>query len=156
MKVKAHTLGAMAMRGANTEKVSRATPATTLRLPRSAHTARGTAHRSWATEATKVTAPRAASWMWNECSRLVPMMAMPFWKLLGTSAAAVSRTRGAKPWLRRIPTRGGGLPSPVPGITPMSATTSGSWLLATTSSSSSSGTAKSNSTWSDMRTSHYP
>jgi hypothetical protein len=82
--VKAHTLGARAISGANTEKTSRATPATTLRLPRSAHRARGTAHSSWATEATKVTAPRAASWMWNECSRLVPMMEMPLPKLPGT------------------------------------------------------------------------
>ena len=47
--------------------------------------------------------------------------AIPFWKLPGTSAAAVSNTSGVNPWLRRIPTNAGGLPSPVPGITPMSA-----------------------------------
>ncbi len=42
----------------------RATAATTLRLPRSAQRARGTAHSSWATAATKTSAPSAASWMW--------------------------------------------------------------------------------------------
>ena len=78
-----------------TEKTSRATAATTLRLPRSAHSASGTAHSSWATAATKVTAPRAASWMWKECSRLLPMSEMPLPKVSGTMAAAVSSTSGA-------------------------------------------------------------
>ena len=40
---------------------------------------------------------------------------------------------------------GGGLPSPVPGMTARSATTSGSLTCATASCSRSSGTAKSNS-----------
>ena len=93
--MKTHTLGDRAISGVNTEKMISATPATTLRLPRSAHRARGTAHNSWATDPTKVTAPRAASWMWKECSRLVPMSAMPFPTVPGTSAARVSSTRGA-------------------------------------------------------------
>ena len=78
----------------NTEKISSATPATTLRLPRSAHRARGTAHNSWATEPTKVTAPRAASWMWKECSRLVPMRAIPLPTVPGTRAASGQQHQG--------------------------------------------------------------
>ena len=44
------------------QKISRATPATTLRLPRSAHRASGTAHSSCATWATKATAPERRRW----------------------------------------------------------------------------------------------
>ncbi len=84
------------------------------------------------------------------------MMAMPLPKLPGTMAAAVSSTRGAKPLFRRIPISGGGLPSPVPGITSRAAMSPGFPLLATTSFSSSSGTAKSNSGASSMGCSHYP
>ena len=76
-------------------KISRATAATTLRLPRSAHSASGTAHRSWDTWAMKATAPSDALDMWNDVSRLCPMRAMPLPKVPGTSAAAVSRTSGA-------------------------------------------------------------
>ena len=86
------------MRLPNTAKKSRATAATTLRLPRSASTARGTAHSSWATWATKATAARAVLWMWNECSRFLPMMAMPLLKVPGTMAAPVSRISGAHPY----------------------------------------------------------
>ncbi len=93
--MKAHTLGARPISGVNTEKMSSATPATTLRLPRSAHRARGTAHSNWATAPTKVTAPSAASWMWKECSRLVPMREMPLPTVPGTRAAMVRSTRGA-------------------------------------------------------------
>ncbi len=154
--MKAHTLGARAIRGAKTAKISRATPATTLRLPRSAHRARGTAHSSWATAATKVTAPRAASWMWKVCSRLVPMREMPLPKLPGTRAAAVSRIRGAKPLTRRMPMRGGGLAFAGAGHDVEGGDHLGVLLLATTSCSNSSGTAKSNSTGSAMEVTHYP
>ncbi len=48
------------MKAPNPAKISSATAATTLRLPRSAHTASGTAHRSWDTWAMKATAPSDA------------------------------------------------------------------------------------------------
>ncbi len=93
----AQTFGASAISGAKIENTNSATAATTFRLPRSAQSARGTAQRSWATCATKATAPSAASWMWNECSRLVPIRMIPLPKLPGTRAAIVSSTRGAVP-----------------------------------------------------------
>ena len=43
----------------------------------------------------KATAPSEALDMWNEVSRFLPMRAMPFPKVPGTSAAAVRRTSGA-------------------------------------------------------------
>ena len=46
--------------------MSSATAATTLRLPRSAHTASGTAHSSCDTWAMNATAPSDALDMWNE------------------------------------------------------------------------------------------
>ena len=79
----------------NTAKINRATPATTLRLPRSAHRASGTAQRSWETCATKATAPRAALDMWKDTSRLWPMRLIPFPKVPGINAAAVMSTSGA-------------------------------------------------------------
>ena len=56
-KANHHTLGDNAMRLPKPAKIRRATAATSLRLPRSAHTASGTAHRSWDTWAMKATAP---------------------------------------------------------------------------------------------------
>ena len=94
-KANHQTLGESAIRLPNPAKTSRATPATSLRLPRSAHRASGTAHRSWDTWAMNATAPSAALDMWNEVSRFLPMSAMPLPKVPGTSAAAVSRTSGA-------------------------------------------------------------
>ena len=94
-KANHHTLGEIAIRLPNTAKTSRAMAATFLRLPRSAHTARGTAQRSWDTWAMKATAPNDALDMWNEVSRFLPIRAIPLPKVPGTSAAAVSRTRGA-------------------------------------------------------------
>jgi hypothetical protein len=95
--VNAHTFGASAISGAKTENTKSATPATTFRLPRSAQRASGTAQSSWATCATKATAPRAASWIWNECSRLVPIRMIPLPKLPGIRAAMVRSTNGAVP-----------------------------------------------------------
>ena len=43
----------------------------------------------------KATAPSDALDMWNEVSRFLPMRLMPLPNVPGTSAAAVSRTRGA-------------------------------------------------------------
>ena len=43
----------------------------------------------------KATAPNDALDMWNEVSRFLPIRAIPLPKVPGTSAAAVSRTRGA-------------------------------------------------------------
>ena len=143
-KANHHTLGEMAISAPNPANTSSATAATTLRLPRSAHTARGTAHRSWDTWAMKATAPSDAFDMWNDVSRLRPIRVMPFPNVPGTSAAAVMSTRGAQPDWLRIPTSGGGLPSPVPGITAKSATTLVSLTWATASCRRSSGTAKSN------------
>ncbi len=94
-KANHQTLGDRAIRPPNTAKISRATAATTLRLPRSAQTARGTAQRSWDTWAMKATAPKDALDMWNEVSRFLPMRAIPLPNVPGTSAAAVRRTRGA-------------------------------------------------------------
>ena len=94
-KANHHTLGDQAMRAPNPAKMSRATAATTLRLPRSAHTARGTAQRSCDTWAMKATAPRDALDMWNDVSRFLPMRLIPLPKVPGTRAAAVSSTRGA-------------------------------------------------------------
>ena len=139
------TFGEMAMRLPNPAKIKRDTPATTLRLPRSAHSASGTAHKSCETWAMKATAPSAAFDMWNDVSRSRPTRLMPLPNVPGTSAAAVMRTSGAYPDVRRMPTRGGGFPSPVPGMTARSATTSGSFTLVTASRSKSSGTAKSKS-----------
>ena len=73
-------------------------------------------------------------------STLKPLLTMP-----GTNAAIVMSASGAKPLVRKIPASGGGLPSPVPGISAMSATTSGSRCRLTASFRSSSGTVKSNS-----------
>ncbi len=89
------TLGESAMRAPKPAKISSATAATTLRLPRSAHSARGTAHNSCETCATNATAPSEAFDMWNDVSRFRPMMAMPLPKVPGTIAAAVRRTSGA-------------------------------------------------------------
>src|SRR6516162_10173600 len=141
----AHTLGEIAISAPNPAKMSSATPATSLRLPRSAHTARGTAHKSCDTCAMKATAPSDALDMWNDVWRLCPISVIPLPKVPGTSAAAVIRTSGAYPDDLRMPTSGGGLPSPVPGMTATSATTSGSLTCVTASRKRSSGTAKSNS-----------
>ena len=43
----------------------------------------------------KATAPSDALDMWNEVSRFLPMRLMPLPNVPGTSAAAVSNTRGA-------------------------------------------------------------
>ena len=43
----------------------------------------------------KATAPSEALDMWNEVSRFFPMRLMPLPNVPGTSAAAVSKTRGA-------------------------------------------------------------
>ncbi len=94
-KANAQTLGEIAIRLPKAAKTSRAMAATFLRLPRSAHTASGTAHRSWDTWAMKATAPSEALDMWNEVSRFLPMRAIPLPKVPGTRAAAVRRTRGA-------------------------------------------------------------
>ena len=94
-KANAQTLGEIAIRLPKPAKMSRATAATTLRLPRSAHTASGTAHSSCDTWAMKATAPSDALDMWNDVLRLCPMRLMPLPKVPGTSAAAVRRTRGA-------------------------------------------------------------
>ncbi len=94
-KANHHTLGEIAMRLPKPAKISRATPATSLRLPRSAQSARGTAQRSWETWAMKATAPSEALDMWNEVSRFLPMRAIPLPKVPGTSAAAVRSTSGA-------------------------------------------------------------
>ena len=83
------------MRAPNPAKMRSATAATTLRLPRSAHSARGTAHKSCDTWAMKATAPSDALDMWKEISRFRPIRLMPLPKVPGTSAAAVSRTSGA-------------------------------------------------------------
>ena len=83
------------MAAPNTAKINKATPATTLRLPRSAHSASGTAQSSWETWATKATAPRAALDMWKDTSRLCPMRLMPFPKVPGITAATVISTSGA-------------------------------------------------------------
>src|SRR6516165_1659761 len=107
---KAHTLGEIAMSAPNPAKINRATPATTLRLPRSAHTASGTAHNSWDTCAMKATAPRDAFDMWKDVWRSWPTRVMPLPKVPGTNAAAVMRTSGANPDVRRMPRSGGGFP----------------------------------------------
>ena len=65
-KANHQTLGDSAMRAPKPAKMSRATAATTLRLPRSAHTASGTAHRSCDTCAMNATAPSDALDMWND------------------------------------------------------------------------------------------
>ena len=144
-KANAQTLGEIAIRLPNPAKMSRAMAATTLRLPRSAHTASGTAHSSWDTWAMNATAPSDAFDMWNDVWRLFPISVMPLPKVPGTIAAAVINTRGAYPEVLRMPISGGGLPSPVPGMTSRSATTSGSLTCDTASRSRSSGTANSNS-----------
>ncbi len=133
-----------------TAKKRSAPAATSLRLPRSARMARGTAQSSWATWATNAVAANAVLWMWKECSRFLPMMATPLLNVPGTMAAAVSSTSGAHPLARKASSNGGALPSPVPGTRAMSATASSSECLATASLSSSSGTAKSKraSAWS--------
>src|ERR1700722_5550645 len=92
-KANHQTFGEMAIKAPKTEKISRATAATTLRLPRSAHTASGTAHRSWDTWAMKATAPSDALDMWKAILRLLPMRLMPLPKVPGTRAAAVRSTR---------------------------------------------------------------
>ena len=61
-----HTLWAASMNGTVQEKISRVTAATTLRLPRSAHTATGRPQAIWDTPPTKATAPRPVSLRWNE------------------------------------------------------------------------------------------
>ena len=94
-KANHQTLGEIAIRAPKPAKTSRATPATSLRLPRSAHSASGTAHRSWETWAMKATAPSEAFDMWNDVSRFLPMSEMPLPNVPGTSAAAVMRTSGA-------------------------------------------------------------
>ncbi len=88
-------MGEIAIRLPNTAKISSAMAATCLRLPRSAHTARGTAQSSWDTWAMKATAPSDALDMWNETSRFRPMSEIPFPNVPGTSAAAVRRIKGA-------------------------------------------------------------
>ena len=103
------------MSGAKMAKTSRATPATTLRLPRSAHRASGTAHNSWATEPTKATAPRAASWMWKACSRLVPMMAMPLPKLPGHEGRRRQQHQGGEAAAPEDPDQRWGLALPGAG-----------------------------------------
>ena len=70
-------VGERPIKGANTATISKETMATSLRLPRSAHSASGTAHSSWAACATKATAPRPALERWNERSRLTPTRLMP-------------------------------------------------------------------------------
>src|SRR5580704_11679378 len=94
-KANHQTLGEIAIRAPNTAKIRRATPATSLRLPRSAHTASGTAQSSWDTWAMKATAPSDAFDMWNESWRFLPIRLIPLPKVPGTRAAAVSSTRGA-------------------------------------------------------------
>ncbi len=83
------------MRAPKPAKTSNATAATSLRLPRSAQRASGTAHRSCDTWAMKATAPSDALDMWNEVSRFLPTRLIPLPKVPGTNAAAVSNTRGA-------------------------------------------------------------
>ena len=94
-KANHHTLGEMAMRAPKPAKTSSATAATTLRLPRSAHSASGTAQSSWDTWAMKATAPSDALDMWKDVSRFLPTRAIPLPKVPGTNAAAVRRTSGA-------------------------------------------------------------
>ena len=88
-------MGESAIKEPNAAKMSSATAATVLRLPRSAHRASGTAHINWDTWATKATAPSDALDMWNETCRLWPMSEMPLVNVPGIRAAPVNRTSGA-------------------------------------------------------------
>ncbi len=130
------------MSGTVAEKMSSVTAATFLRLPRSANTATGIPQPIWATAPTKITAPNPASLRWNEVLISGPTTPMPLTMVSVTVAASVSRIRGENPYSRRTPMSGGGLPSPVPGMSATSATAALSRLLATASASSSSGTTK--------------
>ena len=139
------TFWATSMNGTVHEKISNVTAATTLRLPRSAHTATGRPHAIWATPPTKATAPSPVSLSRNDRWMSGASVPMAFENVPGMRAAMVSRTSGATPNFWRTPHNRGGLPVPVPGTRSRSATASRSRLLLTASTSSSSGTVKSKS-----------
>ncbi len=94
--------------------------------------------------------------MWNESCRLRPIRLMPFPNVPGISAATVIMTSGDQPEVWRMPNSGGGLPSPVPGMSVTSASTSGSRACCTASRRRSSGTAKSKSGSSFTGAALYP
>ncbi len=82
-KTNGHTFWANSMSGTMHEKISRVTAATTLRLPRSAHTATGSPQAIWDTPPTKATAPRPASLRWNERWMSGASVPMPLEKVPG-------------------------------------------------------------------------
>ena len=88
-------MGESAINEPKTAKMSRATAATILRLPRSAHRASGTAHSSWDTWATKATAPERGIGHVERDLQVVADEAMPLPKVPGIMAAPVIRTSGA-------------------------------------------------------------
>ena len=146
--MKAHTFGAKAINGAKTEKMSSATAATTLRLPRSAQRARGTAQSSWATYRDE--GHRAEGGI-VDVERVLEVVAdeddaVP--EAPGHERRGGEQHQWGRPVLAEDPDERRRFPSPVPGITSRAATASGVRLFETTSFNSSSGTAKSNCTWS--------
>ncbi len=125
-----------------------------MRLPRSLASAIGRAKMNWEAAAANTTAPRAASLMWNDFWMSGASSPNPLSIVSVTSAARVKRLTPAIPCCRRMGSIGGGLPSPVPGMSWRSATDSATPAppCAIASESSSSGTAKSSSGWSSALT----
>ncbi len=130
------------MSGMVAEKTNSVMAATFLRLPRSAKTATGMPQPIWATAPAKITAPMPTPLRWKELLMLGERMPMPLTMVSVTMADTVSRTSGENPPSRRMPMSGGGLPSPVPGMSATSATAALSRLLLTAAARSSSGTTK--------------
>ena len=141
-----HTLWAVSMNGTVHEKISSVTAATTLRLPRSAHTATGRPQRDLGHAADEGHRAEAGVAQVERPLDVGGQRADGVREGAGISAASVSRTRGATPYFcstphrrrrlarRRCPARARGRPPP---------RGRGCWLTASTSSSS--GTVKSKS-----------
>src|SRR5712692_6892306 len=131
--------------GTETAKMKRHTAATLTRLPRSLASATGRPIAIWAADAAKNAAANPESLTWNDRCTSGARTPRPLSSIATTNAPSVRSVTGAKPYCRRMPKIGGGLPSPTPGISFRSATASSAPLLATAACKRSSGTANDSS-----------